>query len=55
MNTIDQQIQITKKEIQSEEANPLPNSTKLAYLYSNLNRLKESMRNINNKKYWAKV
>lgn len=53
--SIEQQIKNVKDDIRSEEQNPIPNSDKLSYLYSHLNRLKESMRSLNNKNYWARV
>lgn len=53
--SIEQQIKNVKDDIRSEEQNPIPNSEKLSYLYSNLRQLKEVMRNINNKNYWARV
>lgn len=53
--SIEQEIKIVKEDIRSEEQNPIPNSEKISYLYSHLNRLTESLRNINNKKYWARM
>jgi len=52
--SIEQQIKNVKDDIHSEEQNPIPNSDKLSYLYSHLNRLKESMRSLNNKKLLGK-
>lgn len=55
MTNIEAKIKEVKEDIQAEEQNPIPNQNKIAYLYSNLRKLNESLRSINNKKYWAKV